>query len=79
LDARELGPLVTSDYVLDELLTLLKARYGVPAALEAGEALWSERFSTLGFLTPSDIQEAWQIFRGIAIRVGALQTAPATP
>ena len=54
-------PLVTSDYVVDELLTLMKSKFGTAPALEAGEALWSEQFSALTFLTPDDIREAWRI------------------
>ena len=56
-------PLISSDYVLDELLTLLKSKFGALAALEAGEALWGERFSALTFLTTDDLREAWRIFR----------------
>lgn len=57
------GPFVTSDYILDEVLTLLKNRFSTEMAVAAGEALWSERFSRVVFLTPGDIQEAWRIFR----------------
>lgn len=55
--------LITSDYVLDELLTLLKTRFNIQAALRAGQSLWSERSCTLAYLTPNDIEQAWKIFR----------------
>mgnify|MGYP001616885989 CR=1 FL=1 len=57
-------PLITTDYVLDELLTLLKTRYGVSAAIEAGERLWAEEFAEVLFLTTADIRQAWAVFRG---------------
>lgn len=55
--------LVTSDYVADEVLTLLKARFGAHLAIEAGQALWSETLSTLVYLDAADIAEAWRIFQ----------------
>ncbi len=57
------GPLITTDYVLDEVLTLVKTRFSTRTAIAAGEALWGEHFSTVVFLTPGDIREAWRIFR----------------
>ena len=56
-------PLTTTDYVLDELVTLIKARYSVAASIEIGERLWAEEFSEVLFLTPADIRQAWLIFR----------------
>lgn len=55
--------LVTSDFVVDELLTLLKSRFSVASAVQAGEALWADSLSAVVFLSPSDIAEAWRIFR----------------
>jgi hypothetical protein len=55
--------LITTDYVVDELLTLLKSRYSVKAALQAGEALWSEGNSTVVYLGAPDIRDAWRIFQ----------------
>jgi uncharacterized protein len=55
--------LLTSDYILDELLTLLKTRFTLQAAIRAGHSLWSGRPCTLIYLTPKDIEQAWRIFR----------------
>ncbi len=55
--------LVTSDYIVDEVLTLLKVRFSVRISIEAGEALWNEELSSLMFLAATDIREAWRIFR----------------
>lgn len=68
--------LVTTDYVLDESLTLLKAR-GEPArAQQLGSLLFGDLGSAsiatgtgsgnivrLYYLTPEDILAAWQVFR----------------
>jgi uncharacterized protein len=35
-------PLVTTDDILDELLTLLKVRESVHVAVAAGEAIWQQ-------------------------------------
>ena len=55
--------LVTTDYVVDELLTLLKARFSIQAAIRAGHFLWSGRSCTLSYLNLQDIEKAWKIFR----------------
>ncbi len=55
--------LVTSDYVVDEVLTLIRARYKKQTALEVGEALFGERLAELIFLTEEDIGRGWAIFR----------------
>jgi predicted nucleic acid-binding protein len=55
--------LVTTDYVADEVFTLLKAKFGIQVALEAGQALWSETLSTMVYLDNKDIAEACRIFQ----------------
>lgn len=55
--------LITTDYVADEVLTLLKGRFGIPVALHAGQALWSETLSDIVYLDHKDIAEAWRIFQ----------------
>jgi len=55
-------PLVTSDYILDELLTLLKARGEFQRALDLGGKLLSGETARLEWVTPADVQAAWQIF-----------------
>jgi len=55
--------LITSDYVVDEVLTLLKIRFSTQAAIRAGQFLMGERLSTLISLTQDDIGQGWRIFR----------------
>jgi len=55
--------LLTTDYVVDEVLTLLKARGQYRRALELGEGLFSGDVAVLYSATPADIRSAWQIFQ----------------
>jgi predicted nucleic acid-binding protein len=55
--------LVTSDYVVDEVLTLLKTRFSTQAASRAGQMLFGERLASLVYLTPEDVERGWKIFR----------------
>jgi predicted nucleic acid-binding protein len=56
-------PLVTTDYVLDELLTLLKLRESHRVAVAAGEALLRQNVARVERITVTDFQAAWEIFR----------------
>jgi predicted nucleic acid-binding protein len=56
------GRLVTSDYVLDETLTLLKARSHVDRARFFGARLLDGRAANLEYLTRGDVQQAWITF-----------------
>ncbi len=58
--------LVTSDYVVDEVLTLLKTRFSAQASIRGGQALFGEHFSQLVYLTSEDIERAWKVFRSHA-------------
>jgi hypothetical protein len=55
--------LVTSDYVLGELLTLLKLRENYGVAVAAGEALLQQRVARTEHITADDIARAWEIFQ----------------
>ena len=54
--------LVTTDYVVDELLTLLRGRGRGRRAVEAGCDLWNERYARIEYLTQADITAAWEVF-----------------
>jgi predicted nucleic acid-binding protein len=56
-------PMITTDYVIDEVLTLMKARGQFSRAAKLGELLFSGRLATIYYLTEDDIGAAWQIFR----------------
>ena len=55
--------LVTTDYILDELLTLLKMRESYRVAVAAGEALWQQRAARIEHVTVEDVARAWEVFR----------------
>ena len=55
--------LVTTDYCIDETLTLLVARKRVPRALDAGRAFFHENVAQIHFVTPAQIQRAWILFQ----------------
>ena len=55
--------LVTSDYCVDEVLTLLLARKRPQLALAAGQILFGGSVAQLHFLTPDQIRRAWILFQ----------------
>ena len=56
-------PLVVSDYIVDEILTLMRARGQAARATQLGELLFSGSLVSIHYLTEDDIQAAWQVFR----------------
>ena len=54
--------LVTSEYVFDELVTLLRCRVGHHAATMAGRALRSHDVAMLAMVEPEDLETAWSQF-----------------
>jgi predicted nucleic acid-binding protein len=56
------SPLATSDYILDELFTLLKTRESHLVAVAAGKILLEEKICQIIKVTPDDFRNAWAIF-----------------
>ena len=56
-------PLVTSNYIFDEILTLLKAKLGFTVAVPFGQKLWNQEISALVRITEDDEERAWILFR----------------
>jgi predicted nucleic acid-binding protein len=54
--------LTTTDFVVDELLTLLKARGHAAIAFAVGELLISGVACRMEHVTPADVVNAWNIF-----------------
>lgn len=63
-DALELweGRLVTSNFVFDELITLVERRLGHKAASDLGRALRGGAVAELVRATGDDEEEAWKVF-----------------
>src|SRR6266545_7929536 len=56
--------LMTTDYVLNELLTLLRARGENEKAIEVGRGLLEQRSVSLVFVLPDDVRAAFDVFAG---------------
>ena len=56
-------PLLTTDYIVDETLTLLRTRGELQRAISLGEAFFSGALTTIYYLNEEDIQQSWQVFR----------------
>jgi predicted nucleic acid-binding protein len=56
------APLVTTDYVMSELLTLLTVRGEYERALRIGPPLLHGKVARLEWVTRQDVQLAWRIF-----------------
>lgn len=54
--------LITTDYVVDELLTLLKTRGYANIAFSVGADLLAGQACQFVYVQPADIQKAWVIF-----------------
>ena len=55
-------PLVTSNYITDEVITLVRSRLGHNVAVKIGQKLWGESIANLIRVTPRDEIKAWEIF-----------------
>ena len=56
-------PLLTTDYIIDETLTLLKVRGQTLRAMIMGEQFFRGTLATVYYLTEADILLGWQTFR----------------
>lgn len=56
-------PLVTTDYCVDETLTLLVARKRPVLAFDAGRAFFDQNVAEIHFVTPPQIHRAWILFQ----------------
>ena len=56
-------PLFTTDYVIDETLTLLRARGEKRRALELGEKFFNGELAIIYKLSEGDLEAAWQVFK----------------
>jgi predicted nucleic acid-binding protein len=58
--------MVTTDYIIDETLTLLRARGHGQLALEIGKEFFAGRLARIIKITETDIEAAWQVFNRFA-------------
>ena len=57
------NPLTTTDFVVDETLTLLRVRGQSRRAITLGTKLFTGEAATMHFLTPEQILAAWRVFQ----------------
>lgn len=55
--------LITTDYVIDELLTLLKIRGEFQRSLNLGRSIFAEEVVSIEWVLPGDALQAWEIFQ----------------
>jgi predicted nucleic acid-binding protein len=55
--------LLTTNFVIDETITLVLVRKGYQAAVDLGEQLWSEEQARIVWLSRADQRAAWQLFK----------------
>ena len=72
-------PLITSNYIFDETLTLVKLRIGYHVAINLGQKLWSQEVASLVRVTEEDESRAWDILSNMAIKALALPIALPLP
>jgi predicted nucleic acid-binding protein len=60
--AKNRRPLLTTDFVVDETLTLLKARGQSAKAITLGQQFFDGSLAAIYYLTEADIRAAWQVF-----------------
>ncbi len=56
-------PLLTTDYVVDETLTLLRARGYTQRAVALGVEFFGGSLATLYYLTEGDVRATWNVFQ----------------
>ncbi len=59
---RNTQPLITTDYIVDELLTVFKVRGEYQRALEIGPTLFHGDVCRLEWVTQADVETAWRVF-----------------
>jgi len=64
-------PLITTDYIIDELLTVLKVRGEFQRALEVGPSIFNGDVCNLEWVSQADVANGWRVFSPIATRAGA--------
>ena len=71
--------LVTSDYVVDETLTLLRMRGERTRSVDLGRQFFDLRTVAVHRVDDSDLRRAWELFRDHPTATGASRTAQVGP
>ncbi len=57
------SPLITTDYIIDETLTLLRAQGEAMKAISLGRQLLDLQTANVVYITPQIFSRAWELFR----------------
>lgn len=57
------APVITTDYVIDEILTLLRSRGEKTKAIELGRRVFDLGTVAIHYLRPDEIHRAWEYYR----------------
>lgn len=68
-------PLLTTDYIIDETLTLLRARGESTRAIRLGEEFFNGTLAKVYFLTEDDILGTWEVSASSLTKTGVSPTA----
>jgi len=55
--------LMTTNFIIDETITLVLTRLGYRPAREIGERLWSSRLACVIYVSKADQRTAWELFK----------------
>ena len=55
-------PLITTNYILDETVTLIKVKLGPRIAIDFGQKLWNQELAIRIRILEKDEQRAWELF-----------------
>ena len=55
-------PLLTTDYVIDETLTLMRARGHRQVAVQFGLDVFAGKLAVVHYVTPAEVALAWDVF-----------------
>ncbi len=70
-------PLFTTDYIVDETLTLLRARGENQKALEVGNLFFRGLLAKIYYLSEEDILQTWKMFQQFSDKKWSLPIAQA--
>jgi len=57
------GKLITTNFVVDETITLTLRNLGYKAARELGHELWSQKYANVVYISQADQRAAWELFK----------------
>jgi len=57
------GRFITTNFIVDETITLALHKLGYKAARELGEELWTQKYASIAHVSKADQRAAWKLFK----------------